>query len=55
MKIQECPECNRRVYQLYKQGAKVGCAYCLNNLWAINEEKRIQEREATPTSIEEGK
>jgi len=44
----ECPECGRMVYQLFVKQApaniltmadRVACGYCLNNLWAINEEK----------------
>jgi len=45
MEQQKCPKCERMVYQLYKQDSEVGCAYCLKNLWAINEERRFREQE----------
>lgn len=35
-----CPECKREVKRLFVKGQRVACAYCFNNLWAINEEKK---------------
>lgn len=40
MATQQCPECKRGVYQLFKKAGRVACAYCFGNLWAINEEKK---------------
>ena len=36
----KCPECKRMVYELFKKGSRIACAYCFNNLWAINEERK---------------
>lgn len=39
LEMEICPECKRKVKQLFKKGNRIACAYCFGNLWAINKER----------------
>ena len=36
------PKCGQNVYILFKKDGQTMCAYCTDNLWAINEERKRQ-------------